>query len=158
MPFARTTHFGSVETTALITVSEWFLGLHVWCLAILSYLDWTMWNCSCCWSKRLNVDSICSLTSSSVSLTGQFYPLAILPKILHNKTTSKQGHILRVLRNTCFQLIMLSMPTLEERVQFSSVQSLSCVQLFAAHEPQHTRPPCPSPTPRVHPNLCPSSQ
>ena len=26
------------------------------------------------------------------------------------------------------------------------------------HEPQHTRPPCPSPTPRVHPNPCPSSQ
>ena len=23
------------------------------------------------------------------------------------------------------------------------------------HEPQHTRPPCPSPTPRVHPNPCP---
>ena len=23
------------------------------------------------------------------------------------------------------------------------------------HEPQHTRPPCPSPTPRVYPNLCP---
>ena len=26
------------------------------------------------------------------------------------------------------------------------------------HEPQHTRPPCPSPTPRVHPNTCPLSQ
>ena len=26
------------------------------------------------------------------------------------------------------------------------------------HEPQHTRPPCPSPTPRVHPNLCPWSR
>ena len=25
------------------------------------------------------------------------------------------------------------------------------------HEPQHTRPPCPSPTPGVHPNLCPLS-
>ena len=25
------------------------------------------------------------------------------------------------------------------------------------HEWQHTRPPCPSPTPRVHPNSCPSS-
>ena len=25
-------------------------------------------------------------------------------------------------------------------------------------EPQHARPPCPSPTPRVHPNPCPSSQ
>ena len=26
------------------------------------------------------------------------------------------------------------------------------------HEPQHARPPCPSPTPRVHPKPCPSSQ
>ena len=26
------------------------------------------------------------------------------------------------------------------------------------HESQHTRPPCPSPAPRVHANLCPSSQ
>ena len=25
------------------------------------------------------------------------------------------------------------------------------------HEPQHTRPPCPSPTPGVHPNSCPLS-
>ena len=26
------------------------------------------------------------------------------------------------------------------------------------HEPQHARPPCPSPTPGVHPNLCLSSR
>ena len=26
------------------------------------------------------------------------------------------------------------------------------------HEPQHSRPPCPSPTPRVHSDSCPSSQ
>jgi len=26
------------------------------------------------------------------------------------------------------------------------------------HESQHTRPPCPAPTPGVHPNSCPSSQ
>ena len=26
------------------------------------------------------------------------------------------------------------------------------------HKPQHNRPPCPSPTPGVHPNPCPSSQ
>ena len=37
-------------------------------------------------------------------------------------------------------------------VQFSrSVVSNS----LWSHEPQHTRPPCPSPTLRVHPNLCP---
>ena len=26
-----------------------------------------------------------------------------------------------------------------------------------SHEPEHARPPCPLPTPRVHPNQCPSS-
>ena len=40
-------------------------------------------------------------------------------------------------------------------VQFShSVVSDS----LRPHESQHTRPPCPSPTPGVHPNSCPSSQ
>ena len=40
----------------------------------------------------------------------------------------------------------------------SSVQSLSRVWLFVTHEPQHARPPCPSPTSRVYPNSCPLSQ
>ena len=40
-------------------------------------------------------------------------------------------------------------------VQFScSVMSDS----LWLHEPQHTRPPCPSPTPGVYPNSCPSSR
>ena len=44
-------------------------------------------------------------------------------------------------------------------VSFSSVQ-FSCSVVsdsLKPHEPQHARPPCPSPTPRVHPNLCPLS-
>ena len=41
---------------------------------------------------------------------------------------------------------------------FSSVQLLSCVRLFEPHEPQHTRPPYPSPTAGVHPNPCPLSR
>ena len=43
-------------------------------------------------------------------------------------------------------------------IQFSSVQSLSRVRLCATHELQHTRPPCPSPTPGVHSDSRPSSQ
>ena len=40
-------------------------------------------------------------------------------------------------------------------VQFShSVESNS----LQPHEPQHTRPPCPSPTPGIHPNPCPLTQ
>ena len=41
---------------------------------------------------------------------------------------------------------------------FSSVQSFSHVWFFATHGLQHTRPPCPSPTPRVYSNSCPSSR
>ena len=36
---------------------------------------------------------------------------------------------------------------------FSSVTQ-SCLTLLWPQEPQHARPPCPSPTPRVHPNSC----
>ena len=42
-------------------------------------------------------------------------------------------------------------------VQFSSVHSVVSDSL-QPHGLQHTRPPCPSPTPRVHPNSRPSSQ
>ena len=42
-------------------------------------------------------------------------------------------------------------------LQFSSVQSFSCVQLWP-HGLQHARPPCPSSTPGVHSNSCPLSQ
>ena len=40
----------------------------------------------------------------------------------------------------------------------SSVQSLSGVQLFVTRGLQHTRLPCPSPTPKACSNLCPSSR
>ena len=39
--------------------------------------------------------------------------------------------------------------------KFSSVQFSRSLWL---HESQHTRPPCPSPTPGIHPNSCPSSR
>ena len=45
-------------------------------------------------------------------------------------------------------------------IQFSSVEfSRSVVSdSLRPHELQHARPPCPSPTPRVHSDSCPSSQ
>ena len=49
----------------------------------------------------------------------------------------------------------LNKVTIKYSVQFShSVMSNS----FRPHEQQHTRPPCPSPTPRVYPNSSPLSQ
>ena len=42
------------------------------------------------------------------------------------------------------------------KVQTSKVQFSSSVvsDSLRSHEPQHTRPPCPSPTPGVYPNSC----
>ena len=46
------------------------------------------------------------------------------------------------------------------KVDTSSVQSSRSVvsDSLRPHEPQHARPPCPSPTAGVHPNPCPLSQ
>ena len=48
---------------------------------------------------------------------------------------------------------------IEDISQFSSVQFSNSVvsDSLRPHESQHTRPPCPSPTSRVHPNPCPLS-
>ena len=43
-------------------------------------------------------------------------------------------------------------------MSFSSVQLLTCFDSLKPHELQHTRPPCPSPTPRACSNSCPSSR
>ena len=43
-------------------------------------------------------------------------------------------------------------------VHFSSVQSLSLVQLFVTWGTAAHQAPCPSPTPRVYPNSCPLSR
>ena len=47
-----------------------------------------------------------------------------------------------------FRLISLGISS----AQFSHSVVSDCLW---PHEPQHTRPPCPSPTPRVHSNSCP---
>ena len=73
------------------------------------------------------------------------------------KRPGKQGYILI----KSFQCLLLIVKQFNETfynyisVQFSrSVMSDS----LRPHESQHTRPPCPSPTPEVYPNSCPSSQ
>ena len=44
------------------------------------------------------------------------------------------------------------------KIEFSSVHYSVMPNSMWPHEPQHTRPPCPSPSPGVHPNSCPLSQ
>ena len=52
-----------------------------------------------------------------------------------------------------FRVSAISIITMKVKVRFSQ----SCLTLWP-HEPQHARPPCPSPTPGVHPNPRPLSQ
>ena len=56
-----------------------------------------------------------------------------------------------------FQILKDDVVKVLHSVQFSS-DTQSCPTFCDPHEPQHARPPCPSPTPGVHPNPCPSSQ
>ena len=57
-------------------------------------------------------------------------------------------------------LLCISSPRSSGFIKYwiSSVPSLSRVRLFVTPWIQHARPPCPSPTPGVHSNSCPSSQ
>ena len=64
--------------------------------------------------------------------------------------------VLLINRSAEFKYLSLS----QSQGEFSSVQFSRSVMSdsLQPHEPQHARPPCPSPTPGVHPNPCPLSQ
>ena len=57
----------------------------------------------------------------------------------------------------CFCLGWPSITTISYNYPVLFSHSVASNSLWS-HETQHTRPPCPSPTPRVYPNACPSSQ
>ena len=60
--------------------------------------------------------------------------------------------------NYIFQSIFLLFSATHRQFQSVSQFSHSVVSnSFRPHEPQHARPPCPSPTPGVYPNSCPLS-
>ena len=63
-----------------------------------------------------------------------------------------------LLKDNCFTELRCFLSNLnmdQPSVQFSRSVLSDCLQ---PHEPQHARPPCLSPLPRVHPNLCPLSR
>ena len=69
-----------------------------------------------------------------------------------------KNYILPIPMGSLAKIYSVFILVLEGSVQFSSVQLLSCVRLFAIPWTQHARPPCPSPTSRVHSDSRPSSQ
>ena len=124
---------------------------------LVSYMILYIFQCHspyifiCCWihfSSILLILSSCSwgmLIFNCISLT--FFELSCYHGIAELiKWIGKFLHLLyaRIWRGLFFQ-----------SVQFSrSVVSNS----LRTHEPQHVRPPCPSPTPGAHPSPCPLSQ
>ena len=58
----------------------------------------------------------------------------------------------------CYSVSLLVMsPHLKKIRKFVQFSCSIMSDSLKPHEPQHARPPCPSPTPGVHPNPCPSS-
>ena len=76
-------------------------------------------------------------------------PSTILRAVVHSWTKGTKSQTSQIFLLEKTTIILVS-------VQFSSVAQ-SCPTL-RHHESHHARPPCPSPTPRVYPNSCPSSQ
>ena len=92
-------------------------------------------------------DVIQLITSNTESSPGQS------PKAIEVKAKINRWDLIR-LTNFCTVKEAVGKMTISS-VQFScSVVSDS----FRPHGLQHARPPCPSPTPGVHPNACPSSR
>ena len=89
----------------------------------------------------------------SYSITGSLYLLSSSPILLIPWSLSS----LAILFSVSVSVVLLY--EFICFIFFCSVQfSLSVLSdSLRPHEPQHTRPPCPSPTPGVHPNPCPSS-
>ena len=92
--------------------------------------------------------------------------MSVLLKFFQN--LKKKEHTKLILQNQHYPDTKVSMEVLQNikckiaisSVQFSSVHFSHSVvyDSLGPHELQHTRPPCPSPTPRVYPNSCPLSQ
>ena len=108
-------------------------------------LEWLLWNSSPN-GPVLGHTVFQGMSLLCSPLPGKAIKLSFL---LYQKTLSPRFNSAQVHRGQVFCI-----NTKVESVQFShSVVSNS----LWPHESQHARPPCPSPTPRVHSNSCPSS-
>ena len=94
------------------------------------------------------------MTSKELSLNPQFYlksPQLVFKGIVFEFRWNPQLWTLSVWMWFCLSDF--------GHIQFSSfAQSLQVTDSLQPHEPQHTRPPYPSPTPRIYPNSYPLSR
>ena len=145
-----------------------------------SYLSWTIpmypkWKCFPCFyvcpksvipqMVLLKNDRFCNYRHKSL----QWFPSS-LKKIKNKRKQNYPPHQKISPSYTCFPVTSLipssthAILCLTPTVPLPSVQSVtsivqSCLcDSLRLHESQHARPPCPSPTPRVYTNSCPSSR
>ena len=110
-----------------------------------------------CLSTRLSeFISLLSLTICLAILT-KFRGPAHMLKFGWVTYTGATGDIPQATRKDLLPL-PTSKPTEKLNTEFSQFSHSVMSDSSRPHEPQHTRHPCPSPTPGVHPNSCPSSQ
>ena len=104
-------------------------------------------------SWKWNCNAVKTITAKHWTLIIPSFVKCKIKKITH-KHSSSLNHCLF----TDLESLGCSSECLKgKNVQFSSVH-FSCSDMsdsLQPHESQHTRPPCPSPTPGVHPNPCP---
>ena len=133
-------------------------------------LTWISHGCTCVPHPECPSPPSPSHPSGSSQCTGPEHPVSCIEPGLVIYFTYGNTHVSMLF----FQIIPpSSSPTESKSLFFKSLSLLlshiygHCSVQFShsvvsdslrPHEPQHTRPPCPSPTPRVHPNPCPSSR
>ena len=90
-----------------------------------------------------------------IQLSSELYPESVFPLLC--KLTTNKSYVSWLIVNLLrfyFRLGVLLKPS----VHFSSVLCSVVSDSLRPHELKHYRPPCPSPTPRVHSDSCPSSR
>ena len=176
-------HISSIRNCAaekLYTPSTWapdaavFLG-NIYPLTTFFFLLWYF-----CWKKFRGVSPHISRETRESILAMFFCVLAPFSSNLKWKTSTGSIWLIKILLRKMVSLFSLLQNILSAlispikekpwgkwlskaviyiagctSVQFSSATE-SCLTLWP-YEPQHTRPPCPSPTPRVYTNSCPLS-
>jgi len=93
------------------------------------------------------------LSTASSELSHPILTADCCQLFLSGNCSQKEGCWLQKVVRRVLKKLGLKLPS----VQFSSVQ-LVVSDSLPPHESQHARPPCPSPTPWVHPKSRPSSQ
>ena len=87
-----------------------------------------------------------------------YQPLLLLPSVFPSIRVFSNESTLHIRWLKCWSFSNSFPMNIQDRFPFTSVHfSRSVVSnSFRPHESQHTRPPCPSPSPGVHSNSCPS--